>query len=510
MSLAAIEVISFHESGARVGDRAFAVGKFGAAGRGALVAVDLATGETLDSAEYAQLIEEARGRPDKFTPTARVSLDSGRAALFGFILKAPDYSPVVAQVKAAHPEVEWRERFPVSDDLTKLRAVRHALMVAKSEANKAAAAGFLAEAARLGAIDATSLDLAPMIYVQASPTLIEALADRSDVVEVRATGPYKESMISSYSTIRADWAHARGWKGSGIRIGIIEYGEVDWTRTSTSGIAKQVLYVGGTYPSLTCNSGNPPNVGISTHYTRAVSIAASRNEGGSALGIAPSATVVASSANTADDDSQDADRRIVKAVECAILNGDADLISTSLVQNFDQTLGEAYFDHLVYEHGIMSVSAAGNNVDDDDQCPDEIVRSPGSGWNVLTVGGMRDNGDGLWGNDTLWYRADGSEPSYCWREPPKEAGDAANDRIKPELVAPAHNVDAAGYGVMAGSGTSFATPMVSGTAAVMMGWTPRWLPSRRRCAQVSSPRRERIGRRRLRAGSATLRRGLGH
>ena len=71
---------------------------------------------------------------------------------------------------------------------------------------------------------------------------------------------------------------------------------------------------------------------------------------------------------------------------------------------------------------------------------------------MLTVGGTS--------NDArrLWYRASGSEPSYCWEDPPGHTGDV-NDRVKPEIVAPAQNISTYFYN---GSGVSASTPMVAG------------------------------------------------
>ncbi|MBA3778993.1 MAG: S8 family serine peptidase [Chloroflexi bacterium] len=473
VSLANVTTLVFYAPGSPLEGRSFAVGKFRAAdGNALLIAIDADTGETLTAEEYAELKSLERGGRDKFTSTARQQTELTEQQLYGVLLRTPDYSPAIDRVKAAHPDLEWRERYPVSSDLDALRTTRHELMLAKAALNEAAIAPFVAAARQEGITDLTPLQLAPMVYVRAPGPVIESLAKRADVVEIRATGPYLESMSSAYPTVRGDWTWDQAWRGSGIRIGIVEYRRVDWTRTGMPGTSRrQELYVGGSYPNLTCNAGTPGAL-PSEHYTRVVAIAASNDDVGTSRGIATAATVVASSANTNNDDTQDADRRVIKAVECAVLNGNADMISTSLTQNFDKPLGEAYFDHLVYEHGIFTVSAAGNNpTDSTSQCPsNEQTQSPASGWNVLAIGGIDDKGDGALANDTLWYRADLSEPAFCWRSPPAEAGEL-NDRIKPEISAPAKDVIAANYST-ASSGTSYATPMAAGVAAIMMSLDP--------------------------------------
>jgi len=71
----------------------------------------------------------------------------------------------------------------------------------------------------------------------------------------------------------------------------------------------------------------------------------------------------------------------------------------------------------------------------------------------------------------LWYRANRSEPSYCWEDPPGHSGDI-NDRVKPEIVAPAQYVSSGFYN---GSGVSASTPMVAGIAAALLDQRPSLL-----------------------------------
>ena len=84
---------------------------------------------------------------------------------------------------------------------------------------------------------------------------------------------------------------------------------------------------------------------------------------------------------------------------------------------------------------------------------------------MLTVGGTSNDAK------KLWYRSSGSEPSYCWEDPPGHTGDV-NDRIKPEIVAPAQNVSTYFFN---GSGVSASTPMVAGIAAALLDQRPSLL-----------------------------------
>jgi hypothetical protein len=194
-------------------------------------------------------------------------------------------------------------------------------------------------------------------------------------------------------------------------------------------------------------------------------------------GVASKARFIEASAN-ASTTASSSDPRILKAVECAVTAG-AHVVNLSLVQNNQSAYGTAtndYLDLLVAEHGVFVAVAAGNhdaNQSPRDQClSGGVVPSPASAWNVLTMGGINDGQNissqatSLWSNDRLWWHTTRSEPAYCWREPPAEPGDSINDRVKPELVAPAVGVASAGY---SGTGTSFASPLAAGTAATIIG-----------------------------------------
>ena len=108
-------------------------------------------------------------------------------------------------------------------------------------------------------------------------------------------------------------------------------------------------------------------------------------------GVAPGASIV--SAGTGGySASLTYDRRIIAAADWAIApsGGDADIVNTSLVQDTATGAEEArrYFDSLVDQDGRLSISAAGNYVNFNGW----QIGSPGTGYNVLTVGGVNDRG----------------------------------------------------------------------------------------------------------------------
>ena len=250
---------------------------------------------------------------------------------------------------------------------------------------------------------------------------------------------------SASSSTHASTTRAPGLRGT----------RLDSYRVSSTG--QSCVHARGTYN----------NAAATSHVSWATAIAVGR--GSTYKGIANAARVVDVSADF-NPTSDAADPRILKAVDCAIVAGGAHLVTMSLVQNDASrfSTSNAYFDAVVWDHHRLIVGNGGNNyAESNSHCPGstERVRSPGSAWNVLTVGGTSNDAK------KLWYRSSGSEPSYCWEDPPGHTGDV-NDRIKPEIVAPAQNVSTYFFN---GSGVSASTPMVAGIAAALLDQRPSLL-----------------------------------
>jgi subtilisin family serine protease len=117
----------------------------------------------------------------------------------------------------------------------------------------------------------------------------------------------------------------------------------------------------------------------------------------------------------------------------------------------------------------LHVAGAGNCGDPSTPgCGDreqQQVRSPAQGYNVIAVGGFWDRGTPRWTDDII-------DSNSSFVNPPS----LHNDREKPDLVAPDTAITTTGW--YAGSdfetdsGTSFATPMVSGAAALLIQREP--------------------------------------
>jgi Subtilase family len=467
-----VHPLDYEEPVTTVGGRRYWTGVFnGAADEQIFVAVDVASGEALDAAAYQAKVERAIGREPRVTPPARVRIDqakrTGASPLLAYVLAPVDYGSAVRAVKAAHPEVEWDGDRPVGNDLETLAAVSLELIRAKAKLLGEHRAGFVADAQRRGASDVVSLDLAPMVFLRVLPEQAEALAEHESVRQVRAPSGWSPTMNTAHNAVGANWTDSRGYTGGGVVVGIVEYARVDYSRPGLPGSRLDSYRVSSTGQSCPNSRGTYNNAAAISHVSWAAAIAVGR--GVTYKGIANAARLVDVSAdyNPAADA---ADPRILKAVDCAILEGGAHLITMSLVQNDSSrfSTSNAYFDAVVWDHHRLIVGNGGNNYSESNShCPGstERVRSPGSAWNVLAVGGTSNDAK------RLWYRASKSEPSYCWENPPGHTGDV-NDRVKPEMVAPAQNISTYFFN---GSGVSASTPIVAGIAAALLDQRPSLL-----------------------------------
>lgn len=428
-----------------------------------LLAVDMDSGEVLDEFAYEVRVAAAFAQRDKFSPEARAALGAtGEPQTFVFMLARPDYGPAAAAYVAAHPEAQWDDESPITDDPALAEELRLGLMWAKVAVLRAARAPFLAAVEAGGGEVVAMFDLVPMVDVRGSAELIQSLASRAEVGEVLLPSPFSLAMDVAKPAIDADIADGRGLDGSGVKLGIVEYRFVEWNKTGMTNITRDQWRV--KLDDVTVCEHLAATSGSGAHMTWVTAIAASKAV--AYPGVANDVTIVTASANSSEG-AESSDARIRKAAECAVAAG-ATVINLSLVQNkeSDFATSNRFFDELVDVDHVTVVAAAGNHpISGTDHCPDRIVPSPGAGWNVVAVGGYDDNGTAGTGDDELWYRSDG-QPAYCWLEPPAMSWDSTNDREKPEISAPAVAIhSSAGYEF---TGTSAASPMVAATVATMM------------------------------------------
>ncbi len=273
--------------------------------------------------------------------------------------------------------------------------------------------------------------------------LIVALAASAALVGVPAS-PARADAVRDAQYWLADYGIAEAWevsKGAGITIAVIDTG-VDGTVPELAGAVTR----GGDFSGLGSSSGQTP-VGSdgSEHGTMVASLAAGRGTGGAngVIGSAPLASIMPLSVSFGEG-AIDADEQIASAVRYAVDNG-ADVINMSLTRNtleWPVSWDEAFL--YAMERDVVIVAAAGNRGSGTTE-----VGAPATMPGVLTVAGVDIEG----------------EASF----------DASTQGITIGVSAPSESL----VGVVPGgdyvswSGTSGATPIVSGIVALVMAAHPQ-------------------------------------
>ena len=398
----------------------------------------------------------------KADPALRAAVARGRhAAANGARLPvavwlAADATAEEQAVIDSHPEVRWLGGRPLTNDLSLIRALRGELWRARRAAFARAAAILGERVTQLGGRVAYASTSAPLVFIDLPAPAVAALAGRADVLSMGLERQWDSAMATAGRAIQADWANGSADRGRGIRIAVVEYhnvrrgGDLDGRVVKSHSTTGRLAYTGG---------------GTFDHPTWVAGAIVGRGRG--YVGVAPSASII-SSGTGGYVVSLTYDRRVIAAADWAIApsGGDADIVNTSLVQDTATGSEEArrYFDSLVDQDGRLALSAAGNYVNFNGW----HIGSPGTGYNVLTVGGVNDRGTARRRDDRIWY-VHGSNGSN-WFDRLGDRWNAHGDYNKPNLVAPAVGVRTANG--LTASGTSVATPIVAGVAAQLLANQP--------------------------------------
>jgi hypothetical protein len=364
---------------------------------------------------------------------------------------AADSSDGVEAVQAAHPEITWIGDRPVATDAALARAIRAELWAVRRDAFAAATRGVRETVAELGGSVGYASTSAPLLVVDLPAGQVAALAAHSDVLSLGLERGSQATMSSAGPTVGANWTTGGGDQGSGSRVAVVEYHNV----STTGDMAGQVVKSYSTSGRLAYASGG------ANHPTWVAGAVASLD--GVSRGVAPGADIISASTGGYAA-SLTTDRAIIAAADWAVSpgGGDADIVNTSIAQDTAQGAeeGRRYFDSIGWEDGRVVVASAGNY----STFGHWNVLSPGTGWNVLTVGGVDDRNSGGTGDDRLWYVPGSNGASY--RDPSGTAQNQHGDFNKPNVSAPSVNVQTAN-GII-GSGTSISAPIVAGVAAQLM------------------------------------------
>lgn len=367
---------------------------------------------------------------------------------------AVDEAAAEAAVVARHPELEWVGDRPIVNDLATARAIRTELWQARAAARAAAAEQLRADIARIGGRIGYLSTSAPLAYVDVPAGRVAALAELPAVQSLGLERGWTPSMSSAGPAVQANWTGGAEDQGSGVRVAVVEYHNV----RNTGDLSGKVVASRSTTGSITYSP-------TFDHPTWVAGAIASRSA--SWPGVAPGALIVSSSTGGGSA-SLSRDRAIIAAADWAASpgGGDADIINASIGQDTATGSEEArrYFDAIAAQDGRLPVAAAGNYV----TFGHWNVLSPGTAYNVLTVGGIDDRNTAARTDDQIWYYPGSNGSGY--RDPVGTAWNQHGDFNKPNVSAPAVSVRTAnGLGA---SGTSVASPIVAGIAAQLVARAP--------------------------------------
>lgn len=236
----------------------------------------------------------------------------------------------------------------------------------------------------------------------------------------------------SIPTSRVPAVWSRGMTGDGVRLAIVEVDKIN-------GTARNCLDV------IATRDNTLPD---SVHKSRVAAIAAcdDATQRGVAYGVQ---TLDASYPLGASMTT------VAEALNWAVTQNLADVTNQSerfTGQPLDRNLYylDIFYDYLVRAYDFTAVIAAGNTDHSNN------VGTPGKGWNVITVGNIKDLNTAAWADDKINEDA-GQGSSYVNPNTGVE---------KPEVAAPGTNIDTVAG--QTGGGTSNAAPHVAGLAALLM------------------------------------------
>ncbi|MDQ2688938.1 MAG: S8 family serine peptidase [Chloroflexota bacterium] len=382
---------------------------------------------------------------------AAVAKESGDEQLRVAAWLDVDTEPAEAAVRAAHPELTWLAGRPMVDSIEQARSLRAEMWEARQAAFEAATEALRPAVEANGGSIGYASTAAPLVFLDMPRGAVAALAERADVLTLGLEQQWEVSMSSAGPAIGADWTGDGGDQGSGIRVGVVEYHNV-----SNSGDLAGKVVASFSTSGRTVTGGHP---------TWVAGAVASQNA--THRGVAPGSVII--SAGTGGyTPSLSYDRAIIAAADWAVSpsGGNVDVLNASIGQDTAQGAEEArrYFDSIGWELNRLVVASSGNFT----TFGNWNVVSPGTGYNVLTVGGIDDRNTGGTGDDVLWYVPGVNGANYV--DPGGTPWNAHGDYIKPNLSAPAVSVRTANG--ITGDGTSVASPIVAGMAAQLIGRAP--------------------------------------
>jgi subtilisin family serine protease len=286
--------------------------------------------------------------------------------------------------------------------------------------------------------------VAPMLFAHLTPDQVGQMAAWSEVDTVYLETPAEPTLNIARSVVGADVVQNLGITGDGVKVAEMEVGGRAYLHPALLGIINDNAY--------SCATNH------STHVAGII-----RSTDPVFTGIAPN--VLLRVGGSCDGDTSEILERSTRAADWG-----ARVFNLSFGRYTDRLpdYQSLYYDSMVRNRRRSVIVAAGNRgTAGCEQGTNGVVTSPGTAYNVITVGNFDDKNSPSWADD-------GMDPCSSWKNPVSLNG----DREKPEVAAPGANIlstfrfsnGAFGFNNM--SGTSMATPMVTGGAALLIQRVP--------------------------------------
>lgn len=298
-----------------------------------------------------------------------------------------------------------------------------------------------------------AFNLFPAEALKLTAAQIEEVSKHEAIEQIWPDLPVQAWLDVSVPKLRAPQVWAAGFKGTGIRLAIVDTG-IDATHPDFAGRIKA---------SKSFVDNNPTDGNGHGTHVASISAGSGAKSGGKYVGVAPEAELYI--AKVLDANGSGSMSGVMAGIEWAVLDQKVQVINLSLGSSGSCDGTDALStlcDEAVSQMGVVLCVAAGN-----EGPAARTVGSPGCARQVITIGAVNDS-DQMASFSSRGPTADGREkPDIVFPGVSIVAAQAAGTKLGP--------VVADGY--ISLNGTSMATPHASGVVALMLQANPALKPA---------------------------------